>query len=528
MNREDNIDRIPVPKWKALDQTPTSELTSAKGMKPDHSIASGRAERAYALYERWRASPSLNNALELLDSSLFTEDLGLFSDAASQVLSNQSSTRASRMVAQSILDPRAFHQSRRRAESCSTDVFQKIASNKNELRQNMRNALLHTEQARLYTVIGELDAAEKSFALALGIAPNNRHVLRSYSRFMFHAGEAEIARKRLLRTSSIKHDPWLQAAEIALSEVSGVGSNTAAIATSAMNQDRLPLEHRSELASALATLEYASGNRKKFKKRLGESLLKPTDNALAQVMWYARESTSDMEIDETYEPAVLLALRRSREALTYSYLQAKKWKEAVSSFRSWQSEEQFSSHIAVQGSYYAVAFAADHRAAVELCKNAQSANKDSAMLFNNLCVAHRRLGEVEDAEAALASLKSAARNWREDPTYLATDATVQFARQSPELARSNYIKALEICSDRSDTTLRERVKMHWIWDEVLSGHVDFQAKQRIIDNFESKGEFQGLNDETKLYWSVMKDEIVLADHPSVTESSGLQHLESNL
>ena len=528
MNREDNIDRIPVPKWKALDQTPTSELASAKGLKPDHLVASGRAERAYALYERWRASPSLNNALELLDSSLFTEDLGLFSDAASQVLSNQSSTHASKIVAQNILDPRAFRQSRRRAESCSNDVFEKIASNKSELRQNMRNALLHTEQARLYTVIGELDAAEKSFALALGIAPNNRHVLRSYSRFMFHTGETEIARKRLLGTSSIKHDPWLQAAEIALSEVSGVGSNTASIATSAMSQDRVPLEHRSELASALATLEYASGNRKKFKKRLGESLLEPTDNALAQVMWYAREPGPDMEIEESFEPSILLALRRSREALTYSYLQAKKWKEAVSSFRSWQSEEQFSSHIAVQGSYYAVAFAADHRAAVELCKNAQNANRDSAMLFNNLCVAHRRLGEVEHAETALTSLKSAARNWREDPTYLATDATMQFARQSPDLARNHYVKALEICSDRDDTTLRERVKMHWIWDEVRSGHVDSQTKQRIIDSFESKREFQSLSDDTKLYWSVMKNEMERTDRTTVTENLGLQHLERNL
>lgn len=521
MNREDNIDRIPVPKWKALDQTPSSELTSAKGLNPDHLVASGRTERAFALHERWRASPSLNSALELLDSSLFTEDLGLFSDAASQVLSNNTSTRASKLVAQSILDPRAFRQSRAHVESTKSDVFERIATNKSELRQNMRNALLHTEQARLYTVVGEVDAAEKSFALALGIAPNNRHVLRSYSRFMFHTGESEIARKRLLRSSSIKHDPWLQAAEIALSEVSGTGSNTAAIATSAMNQNRIPPEHRSELATALATLEYASGNRKKFKKRFGESLLAPTDNALSQAMWYAREAGSDLEIK-------LLSLRHSREALTYSYLRAKKWKEAISSFRIWQSQEQFSNHIAVQGSHYAVAFAADHEAAVVLCENALYANRGSAMLLNNMCVAQRRLGKAADAEKTLATLKSVEKNWQEDPTYLATDAMVSFARHTPEFGRQQYVKALELCSKRDDVTLRERVKMHWIMEEVALNNLDKASRDSVALKLEMTREFESLSSDVKQYWTVMKDEMGGWSRTDFGETTNLELIQQHL
>lgn len=507
MNREDDINRIPIPKWKALEQTPTSELTSARNLQPDHEVASDRAERAFALHERWRATPSLNNALELLDSSLFAQDLGLFSNAASQILSSNDTTHASKLVAQSILNPRAFRRSRTNVELTTSDVFKKIAANKGELRQSMRNALLHTEQARLYTIVGEIDAAEKSFAMALGVAPNNRHVLRSYSRFMFHAGEAEVARKRLLRTASIKHDPWLQAAEIALAEVSGVGSNTASLATSAINQNRIPPEHRSELATALATLEYAAGNRKKFKKRLDESLQSPTDNALAQAMWYARDAGLDMESETADEPLVLLALRRSREALTYSYLQAKKWKEAVASFRSWQSEEQFSNHIAVQGSYYAVAFAADHEAAIALCKNALSANKNSAMLLNNLCVAQRRLGESTDAEVTLASLKSVAKNWQEDPTYLATDAMVSFAQQAPDHGRRQYVKALELCSKRDDVTLIERVKMHWILEEATVGNLDKASRETLISKLEMTSEFGSLSSDVKQYWEVMKDEI---------------------
>lgn len=507
MNLEDDIDRIPVPKWKALNRTPTSELVSARGFVPNEEAMSSRTERAFALHERWRSNPSLGNALELLDCSLFVEDIGLFSGAASQILSNENTTKTSKLVAQSILSPGAFRKKIMQAEGSGDEIFARISDNKRELRHNMRNALLHVEQARLYTLVGERDAAERSFSKALAIAPNNRHVLRSYSRFMFHAGESEVARRRLLKTAAIKHDPWLQAAEIALAEVASTGSTTAAFASSALNQDRIPVEHRSELASALATLEHAAGNRKRFKKRMGESLLVPTDNALAQAMWFVREADIEMDSIAEVEPWVVLTLRHSREAMTYSYLRSRKWKEAVESFLKWQSEEQFSTHIAVQGSFYSLAFARDHLAAVKLCKNALNANKSSEMLLNNLCVAQRRLRDIAEAQATLDSLKSVDKDWQSKPTFLATDAMMAFARSACNQGRNQYIRALEHCSMRNDKTLRERVKMHWIMEEAVSGSVAFETIIRLISKFEDTTEFRNLSESVKLYWEKMKEEI---------------------
>ena len=511
MNREDDIARVPVPKWKSLDRTPTSELTSAKGLTPITEVADGRVERAFALHERWRANPTISNALELIDCSLFVEDLGVFSDAAAQILSSDATTRTSKKIAHSVLSRKALNYADSPKEDSFAEISRKIAENRKGLRSNIRDALLHSEQARLYTLIGELDAAERSFQTALAVAPNNRHILRSYSRFMLHAGDGEVARKRLLRTASIKHDPWLQAAEIALSEVMGKGSQTAALASKALNEDKIPFEHRSELASALATLERAAGNRKKFKRRFGQSLDNPTDNALAQAMWFVRDAGSELEIATEVEPRVALALRRSREALTYSYLSAEKWREAVASFKSWQKEEQFSSHIAVQGSYYAVAFLSDYEAAISFCENAVRANKGSAMLWNNLCVAQRRAGHHSEALSSLTSLKNAARNWRFDPTYLATDAMMLFSQGEADLGRAQYIRALESCADQGDLALTERVKMHWIMEEAVTGTISKETRDVLAMKLEKTEAFKKLSNEVQQYWEIIKREIDRVD-----------------
>jgi hypothetical protein len=67
--------------------------------------------------------------------------------------------------------------------------------------------------------------------------------------------------------------------------------------------------------------------------------------------------------------------------------------------------------------------------------------------------------------------------------------------------------------------------MHWISDEVHSGYVDIHSKKRIIDNFESTDEFQGLSEDTKLYWSVMKDEMGENDQAPSTKPLSPEHLE---
>lgn len=507
MNLEDDISRIPLPKWKALEQTPTDELKSSRGLEVNKNNAVNRSDRAYSLYERWRATPSLGNALELIDSSLFLEDVGIFYGPASQILASNETTRTSKLVAQSVLAPSNRFRSAINHDGNRTDIYAKIANNKAKLHSDFRNGLLHTEQARLYTIIGEVVAAERSFFKALAIAPNNRHILRSFSRFMIHVGDAEVARLRLAKSPAINHDPWLQAAEISLAVSENKGSSTAKLATKNLNERRIAPAHVSELAAAMATLERSAGHRKNFKKRLNESLLQPTDNALAQAMWYLKQSQSNLEDIERVNPTWLPLLRRSREALTYTHLRAGKWKDAATSFLRWQSEEQFSSHIGLQGSYYAVSFAGDYEVAIFLCENALYANQRSASLLNNLCVAQRRIGKISDSVDTFSELKLVTSDWSSDPTFLATAAMLHFAKGNIELGRYNYVDALEIAAKKGDEALQHRLRMHWLFEEADSGATNETLSKSMIGKFEATESFMKLDDELKAYWSVLKAQI---------------------
>lgn len=503
MNLDDNKDRVPIPKWKALSQTPSSELVSSLSLKPSEEIALNRIDRARALYERWRATPSLDNAFELLDCSNFLEDVALLYGPASQILSSQEVTKTSRMIAGRVLHRASITPEPAGEPNDLESIRQTIRNNRRRLIDETRNSMLYAEQARLYTMIGENRCAERAFNTALGLSPDNRHILRSYCRFMDHLGGPNWALKRLHKSHGINEDPWLQAAEIALSEVAGKPSRTARAAASNIDSGRVKLGHASELASALATLERSVGNKKKFNKRFGQSLVKPSDNALAQAMWFVRKSSSEIELEDI-NSFWLQALRTSNEALTYSFLQGKQWDKATQSFLNWQQEESFSTHIAIQGSYHVISFANDYETAITMCKRGLEANWQSHILLNNCCVAQRRAGLLADADVSLRALKKTYPSWSADAVYLATDAMMLFALGKFEEGRRRYVDALEQTSASPEAGVRLRVKMHWIYEEALAARITKGEVEELVSRFEAVEAFGRLSEDSKEYWSRMK------------------------
>ena len=59
----------------------------------------------HALYERWQETPSIDNALELLDCSSFIDDKGLFYGPAAQIINSELVTQTSKFVAQQVIRP---------------------------------------------------------------------------------------------------------------------------------------------------------------------------------------------------------------------------------------------------------------------------------------------------------------------------------------------------------------------------------------------------------------------------------------
>ena len=188
-------------------------------------------------------------------------------------------------------------------------------------------------------------------------------------------------------------------------------------------------------------------------------------------------------------------------------LKQRHWGKAVKSFARWQDEENFSEHIAIEGSSYAISFANDYDAAISLCRNGLIANSTSHGLLNNLCYAERRRGLLDDAGKTMARLKSVCSSWKSSPVYLATDGMPNFALGNRDVGRAMYLDALVATKVNKDDALSRRVmkKTHWLQEEAFSGAVTKSQAERLISLLQSELEESCNSGELSEYWKNIKD-----------------------
>ncbi len=121
--------------------------------------------------------------------------------------------------------------------------------------------------------------------VALGLAPDNRHVLRSASRLFVHLDEFDRAHDLVARSAATRTDPWLMAAEVALAEVAGRIPRFYKAGGKLVDDGGLHPHQISELAGAIGTTDLLSGSVKRSRKLFAKSMLDPTANSLAQGEW---------------------------------------------------------------------------------------------------------------------------------------------------------------------------------------------------------------------------------------------------
>jgi hypothetical protein len=115
-------------------------------------------------------------------------------------------------------------------ELLSSDVLELVGPNANRLDIHESRRRLHfnphdasewVDLARAYTIAGVDEKGRRAIRIALNLAPENRFVLRSSSRFYIHVGETEEAHRLLARSNRLRTDPWLLASEIAIADSMG-------------------------------------------------------------------------------------------------------------------------------------------------------------------------------------------------------------------------------------------------------------------------------------------------------------------
>ncbi len=282
-------------------------------------------------------------------------------------------------------------------ELISSDIFhlELVWANATDARQRLkrdpRNVLAWLDLARAYTILGQINKAKTCIDRALFLAPSHRHVLRSAVRLYVHIDEVDRAHSLLIRNSSTASDPWLIAAEVAVAKIAERTPKFTRRGWEIIKSDRLSPDHLTELQSAIGTLEFYNGANRKARQCIRESLISPTDNAVAQARWIQTKLTNVYVDDET------LRLPLNFEARCWHALKQGEWDKAKLECSSWLCDEPYSSRPAIVGSSIGISLTTQFKFAIVCAKVGLRAESDNVHLRNNIAVAMAYDGNMKEA-----------------------------------------------------------------------------------------------------------------------------------
>lgn len=483
----DDRRRQVVPRWWPLRIAASlGQLDAASAHRDPRSPdpASGEIEQ---LQHDWARDRNALHAAGLVDAALVLGRPEIGSEAAEWLIANGGVSAASIRLAQHVLDPQSTEPTEHAHLLSKQDRIRNVARLRHRLREIPRNPLLWVELAREYSSLGETSATTKALRTAIGLAPNSRFVLRSASRFFLHAHDPELAHVVLLKSPATKSDPWLMAAEIVAAQARQLDSRLVKKAAWCLQSGRYEPRHTSELASALGTLEFKAGARRKVRKLFSQALLNPTENSVAQAAWVGRHMTGFSV------PGGSLNAPRAFEARAWEAVLSDDFLDAVDNARDWLADEPFATRPALFGSWVASTALGDHAAAIEFVETARVANPDDPRLIAELLYNRASVGEVGAAEDLLPVLERSIADCPAEPlkgewdVLVAADrGLIAFRRGEHEVGRTWYAKALEMASAGGLQEFGASALINLAREEARIGarsRVDSVALARAIEAF---------------------------------------------
>ncbi len=333
-----------------------------------------------------------------------------------------------------------------------------VREQRTRLHVNPRNLMAWLDLSRAYTILGQHRQAVIAMENALRLAPNHRYALRAASRLFVHTGDSERAHILLCNNIRTKYDPWLMAAEISVAMVAERHPKFFAKARNLAQSKSFPPSHMTELHSALGTLDWRDGRVKKARRSFRDSLVAPTDNAVAQARWIRTKMSGVVISAEAWQ------VPRSFEARCWRALDNESWSEAVNECQAWLWDEPFSSRPATLGSYIGVSLVSDYQFAEGCARAGLLADPTNQTLRNNLAVSLAYQGRLSDAQTAFEQIKLPPSDTYPAYIYAATAGLLEFRNGRPMTGCILYEKAEELAPrDR-----KHRVLIFWAREEILS------------------------------------------------------------
>lgn len=258
--------------------------------------------------------------------------------------------------------------------------FHKVINRtKNRTKNELRNPIVWVELARLYSMRGHEKKAENAILTALHLAPNNRFVLRSATRFFIHKEKFDKAIYYLKKSESIKEDPWLISAHIATSSIMGRFSPFIKEGKRLIETNNFSDFELTELSSSIGTLEFKDGSFKKAKGFFEKSMRHPNDNSLAQLEWVSKDDKRFQINPFQFEKVI-----NPFEARALELYEKGEWKDAFYNSIKWFLDMPFSKRPALLGSYIAGSLLKDKNASIIMCQIGLQANPYDPTLLNSM------------------------------------------------------------------------------------------------------------------------------------------------
>ena len=458
-----------LPRWQP------SAATVANGeLRPPGTPAARELKDPHfeARLAEWEGTRSLEVAAELVASAIVLGRTDEVESAARLLAEDSSEVSATlREMARAALEARApdAERTHRPGRLVRPQIYTQISQIRHYLNSNPRDAYAWVDIARLYTILGQLDKAQKAMETAHAAAPEDRFVLRAGARFFVHIDKAEIAQRILNRARATKSDPWLMAAEIAVSQVIERPSRTAALASRALEEDTWTPHSSSELAGAFATLLMGDGAAHKSRSFFRQSLRDPTENAVAQAQW-AVGNTTGLVI-----PAQLFRDPNGHEARALRDTLAGDWENAIERCWDWAEYEPTSSRPTIMGSYIAAVAREDSQTILEFTERGLAAEPHNATLLNNKAVGLAYADRISEAVDVMRDVVIEKAQEFTQPALYATSGLLFFRSGHLARGRDFYEKAIAHVYSRKDRRCQALALWHLAREEVRAQTPDIDA-----------------------------------------------------
>lgn len=443
-------DRNVIPRLRSFRTTLALGELDTTGVRADLHYA-GEEQSLQTKIRAWRQNRSVSFASDLASAALVLQRPEHATDAARFLLSNAAPS-AARAIAEKILDSLNGNVETNITISDVTlpneiQIFDRIRTARNRLRQQPRNAVLWVELALGYALVGVDEKAERAMDTAVHLGPTNRFVLRTAARLYIHVGQMSKAHHILRAAESTKYDPWLLSAEIAVASAANRNSKFIRRGEQMLDDDSIAPFHKNELSSAMATIELSHGKAKKARNLFRRALIDPTENSVAQAGWAMRQRHID-NLDLDLERA-RNATPRSFEAGAWRHFAKREWRRALKLSLNWLRDQPFSKRPVLFASYIAASVLEDYRDCERIVEVGLRANPEEPILLNNLAFALASSDQIYRANEAFSKIKlSKVRDESEMIAITATQGLLLFRNGLPDAGRLYYKRAIDQATRR--------------------------------------------------------------------------------